>query len=35
MELADKSGDSLANLALNQDQISHGHAVVRINVARQ
>src|SRR5208282_1102901 len=32
IELADKAGDGLANLALNQDQISHRHAVVLINV---
>ena len=35
IELADKSGHSLANLALSQDQIRHLHAVLRINVSRQ
>jgi len=34
LEFADKSGDSLANLVLNQDQISHGHPVLRINISR-
>jgi len=35
IELADKPGYSLANLALNQDQIGDGHAVLRINISRQ
>jgi hypothetical protein len=33
LELADKRGDSFMNLALSQDQISHGYAALRINVA--
>ena len=34
IEFADKPGDSFTNLALNQDQISHGHPVLRINISR-
>jgi predicted transcriptional regulator len=35
IELPDESRDRLSSLALNQDQIRHGHAVVRINIARE
>src|ERR1700686_4074230 len=32
IKFADESGNSLANLALNQDQVSHSHAVMWIHV---
>ena len=35
VQFADQARDSFTNLAMNQDQVSHGHAVMRIDVPRQ
>ena len=34
-KLANQPGDRFTNLAMNQNQISHGHTVMRIDVASQ
>ena len=35
LEFADQPGDGLANVVMNQDQVSYGHAVLRIDISRQ